>query len=251
MEDRIWTSEGKINIGNMPELPYALEEALNRLRINISFLRKDIRKIMVISTTPDEGKSFITMQLWRQMAGAGVDSVLVDADLRKSVMVEKYEMKAESGKLQGMTSYLSQDMSLQKVVYETNLEHAYLLPNIDNVVNPSMLLEGTSFKDALKELSENFRYVFIDAPPLGLVSDGEKIGSLCDGAVLVVRGGVTSKRMVQSSIRQLERAGCPLLGIVLNRVQGNGSGYYSKRYGKGYYGKHYYGKNAYGSDYYY
>lgn len=58
----------EVTIGNMPTLPYAVEEAVNRLRINISFLGSDIKKIMVISTMPDEGKSFVTMQLWRQMA---------------------------------------------------------------------------------------------------------------------------------------------------------------------------------------
>ena len=61
-----------------------------------------------------------------------------------------------------------------------------------------------------------------------------------DGAILVVRGGVTSKHLVKNSIRQLERAGCPLLGIVLNRVEGAKSGYYSKRYGSKYYGGKYY-----------
>ena len=63
------------------------------------------------------------------------------------------------------------------------------------------------------------------------MSDGEKIGSLCDGAILVVRGGMTSKGIVRNSIRQLERAGCPLLGIVLNRVESAKGGYYYKKYG--------------------
>ena len=52
----------------MPKLPYAVEEALNRLRVNVSFLGSKVKKIMVISSAPDEGKSFIAMQLWRQMA---------------------------------------------------------------------------------------------------------------------------------------------------------------------------------------
>ena len=50
----------EVTIGNMPTLPYAVEEAVNRLRINISFLGSDIKKIMVISTMPDEGKSFVS-----------------------------------------------------------------------------------------------------------------------------------------------------------------------------------------------
>ena len=90
--------------------------------------------------------------------------------------------------------------------------------------------------------------MFVDAPPLNLVSDGEKIGSLCDGALLVVRAGETPKAMVRNSIYQLEHAGCPVLGIALSRAKGAAGGYYHKYgnyYGKGYYGKGYYGKSDY------
>ncbi|MDY4893847.1 MAG: hypothetical protein SO130_10650, partial [Agathobacter sp.] len=65
-----FTPKNSAKIQNMPKLPYAIEEAMNRLRVNISFLGSDIKRILVVSTMPDEGKSFIAMQLWRQMAEA-------------------------------------------------------------------------------------------------------------------------------------------------------------------------------------
>ena len=68
------------------------------------------------------------------------------------------------------------------------------------------------------------------------VSDGERIGNLCDGAILCVRGNATSKALVRESVHQLERSGCPLLGIVLNRVGDSKTGYYHKYYGDKYYG---------------
>ena len=121
----------------------------------------------------------------------------------------------------------------------TDLEYGDILPNANNIVNPSLLLESSRFKNLLDLLSEKYRYVILDVPPLGLVSDGERIGHLCDGAILTVRGGVTPKSVVRNSIAQLERAGCPLLGIVLNRV-GAGSGrYYGKYYGRYYSSKYY------------
>ena len=237
----------KVKVENMPELPYAMEEAINRLRVNIGFLGKDVRKIMVISTLPDEGKSFVTMQLWRQMAETGTKSILIDADMRKSVTADKYEIKAEDGeKLRGTSHSLSGDYDLSDAILQTQWENGDLLPNVDNVVNPAMLLEGERFAGMLDELAKEYRYVFVDSPPLNLVSDGERIGNLCDGAILVVRGGQTSKSIVRNSIRQLERADCPLLGIVLNRVEGAKGGYYYKRYGGKYYG---YGKK-YGDQYY-
>lgn len=240
----------KVNIANMSELPYAMEEAINRLRINISFLGKDVRKIMVISTLPNEGKSFVTIQLWKQMANMGASSVLLDVDLRKSVMVEKYGITREDGKeVKGTSHYLAGDYPIEDAILHTDIEAGDILPNADNVVNPSMLIESSRFKEMLDYLEKNYRYVFLDSPPLDLVSDGEKIGSMCDGAILVVRGGSTSKRMVRYSIQQLERSGCPLLGIVLNRVEGSGGGYYYKKYGGKYYGG--YGKYGQYSDRYY
>jgi Mrp family chromosome partitioning ATPase len=61
----------RVKIENMPELPYAVEEALNRLRINTNFLGNEIKKIMVVSSEPNEGKSFVAMHLWRQLAMTG------------------------------------------------------------------------------------------------------------------------------------------------------------------------------------
>ena len=93
---------------NQVELPYSVEEAVNRLRINVSFLGSDVRKIMVVSSEPNEGKSFIAMNLWRQMALAGEKSILIDADMRKSVMIEQYGIKREDGKeVWGLSHYLS------------------------------------------------------------------------------------------------------------------------------------------------
>ena len=234
-------------IGVNPQLPYSIEEAVNRLRINVSFLGGDVRKIMVISSEPDEGKSFISMSLWKQMALAGTRSILVDADMRKSEMVRTYKISREDGKdLWGLTDFLSDNKKLEDCILTTDMPYGDLLPNANNVVNPSMLLESARFDDLLNGLATEYRYVFVDAPPLGLVSDGERIGHLCDGAILVVRSGFTPKSSVRNSIAQLERAGCPLLGIVLNRL-GAGTGKYGKYYGK-YYGR-YYGK-YYGKKYY-
>lgn len=236
----------KAIIGVNPQLPYSIEEAINRLRINVSFLGSDIRRIMVISSEPNEGKSFVTLNLWKQMASAGVKSILVDVDMRKSVMVQQYQISREDGKeLWGLTHFLSDNKKLEDCVLTTDLPCGDLLPNVNNVVNPSLLLENGRFEELLKILGEQYRYVFLDAPPLGLVSDGEKIGNLCDGAILVIHAGVTPTDVIRNSVAQLERANCPLLGIVLNRA-GAGAGKYG--YGK-YYGK-YYGRKYYTDKYY-
>ena len=234
--------DNKITFGVTPQIPYAIEEAVNRLRINIGFLGSDIRKIMLVSSEPNEGKSFVAMNIWSQMARAGEHAVLIDADMRNSVMCRTYDMAREDGgELMGLSHYLSGSAGIKDVMFHTQHPAGDIIPNVENTVNPSMLLETEKFRSLLDALADRYRYVFIDAPPLGLVSDAERIGNICDGAILCVRSGVTPKGVVRESVRQLERAGCPLLGIVLNRVSDSKGGYYGGRYGHKYGGK-YYGK---------
>ena len=219
---------------SIQELPYAVEESINRLRINVSFLGNEIKKIMVVSTLPNEGKSFVTMQMWKQMANAGIKSVLVDADMRNSVLVKKNDMERQDGKeMKGLVNYLAEDFSLDEVIYESPFENGYIIPNVENIINPSMLLESDKFGNMLNELSKDYRYVFVDAPPLGLVSDAEKIGSMCDGAILVIRSGEITRAEVKNSIKQLERSGCKILGVVLNRATDLKNKYSKQKYYSG------------------
>lgn len=224
----------KIKMNSIQELPYAVEESINRLRINVSFLGNEIKKIMVVSTLPNEGKSFVTMQMWKQMANAGIKSVLVDADMRNSVLVKKNDIELQDGKeMKGLANYLAEYYSLDEVIYESSFENGYIIPNVENIINPSMLLESDKFGNMLNELSQDYRYVFVDAPPLGLVSDAEKIGSMCDGAILVIRSGETTRAEVKNSIKQLERSGCKILGVVLNRVTDLKNKYSKEKYYSG------------------
>lgn len=230
----------------LPELPYAVEEALNRLRINIKFCGKNTRKILITSSIPNEGKSFVAVQLWKMLAEAGFPTVMVDLDLRKSVLKTRHDMSYEN-ELQGLDYYLSGLAEYEDVVYETNVKNGFIIPCSNVLENPSALFEDPRFEGLLNQLSKDYRYVIIDSPPLVDVADGALIASVCDGAVLIVRSGHTSKKLVKQSVQQLERVGCKLLGMVLNRVETNSHTYgkYYGRYGYGKYGEYYgYGKDA-------
>lgn len=234
-----------IEIGRTPQLPYSLQEAVNRLRINISFLGSDVRRILIASSEPNEGKSFLALNLWSQMAEAGENTILLDADMRNSSVCKRYGLRrTDGGEMKGTSHYLAGNAELAEVLMHTRYESGDMIANVENVINPSMLLESDRFSTLMTSMAKYYRYVFVDAPPLGIVSDAEKIGSLCDGAILCVRSGVTPKGVVRESVRQLERAGCPILGIVLNRVD-ESKGSYGRygRYGKyGHYGRYGYGR---------
>lgn len=234
MEKSKNSKDSMIKFGLTPILPYSMQEAINRLRINISFLGSDVRKIMIVSSEPNEGKSFVAINLWNQMAESGEKTLLIDADMRNSNICTKYALERMDGKaMKGTSHYLANNAKIEDVLMHTNYGEGDIMPNTENIINPSMLLDPEIFGRLLDEMAEQYRYVFVDVPPLGLVSDGELIGNMCDGAILCVRSGETPKRIVRDSVHQLERVGCPLLGIVLNRVSESKSGY--GRYGS-YYG---------------
>ena len=223
----------------LPELPYAVEEAMNRLRINIKFCGKNTRKILLTSCLPNEGKSTVSSYLWKMLAEAGFPTVLVDVDLRKSVMKSRFQIEYGED-MKGLNHYLSGMAEYEEVVYETNIQNGYLVPCTQLLENPSALLEDVRFRELLDKLAEHYRFVIIDTPPLGSVSDGALVASMCDGAVLVVRAGDTPKAMIRQSLHEIEQSGCKLLGTVLNRAEVK-----SRAYGK-YYGKY---ANKYGYGY--
>lgn len=229
----------------LPELPYAIEEAMNRLRINIKFCGKNTRKILLTSCLPNEGKSTVSSYLWKMLAEAGFPTVLVDVDLRKSVMKSRFQIEYGED-MKGLNHYLSGLAEYEEVVYETNIQNGYLVPCTQLLENPSALLEDVRFRELLDKLAEHYRFVIIDTPPLGSVSDGALVASMCDGAVLVVRAGDTPKAMIRQSLHEIEQSGCKLLGTVLNRAEVKSRAYgkyyskYANKYGYGYgygYGK--------------
>ena len=226
------------------DLPYAVEEAMNRLRINIKFCGKNTKKILITSSMPNEGKSSIAANLWRMLAEAGFPSVLVDVDLRKSVLKSRHKINWQEG-MADLGYYLSGQAEIEDVVYETQVEGAYMVPCMNLLESPSALLEDARFAELLDKLAESYRYVIIDSPPLGSVADAAQIASLCDGAALVVRAGETPRSLIKTSMQALEQVDCTLLGVILNRAE-TGSRAYKKYYGK--YSK-YYKKYGYGYGY--
>ena len=139
--------KGKVIFGLKPEIPYAIEEAVNRLRINISFLGSDVKKILIISSEPNEGKSFVAMNLWSQMARAGEKTILIDCDMRNSTMKAKYDLTREDGEeLKGTSHYLAGNAELDEVILSNDMNDGDLMVNADNIINPSMLLEHRRFE---------------------------------------------------------------------------------------------------------
>lgn len=238
----------QITLKNIISKDYAYEEAIKTLRTNIQFCGSNIRTIMFTSSIPNEGKSSITFALARSLAQTGKKVLLIDADIRKSVLVSRYQLEKD---VYGLSQLLSGQKKLEDVLYSTNVEFLDVIFSGPFSPNPAELLEEQLFTDLVDQAKMEYDYIIIDTPPITNVIDGAIVARVCDGAALVVESGAISYRIAQRVKQQMEKTGCRLLGVVLNKVGGENSGYYSKYYGTyGKYGKYsrYYGKEYGGLD---
>lgn len=239
----------QITLKNIVSRDYAYEEAIKTLRTNIQFCGSNIRTIMFTSSVPNEGKSSITFALARSLAQTGKRVLLVDADIRKSVFVSRYQLEQD---VYGLSQFLSGQKKLEDVLYSTNVESLEVIFSGPFSPNPSELLEEQLFTDLVELVREEYDYVIIDTPPITNVIDAAIVAKVCDGAAIVVESGAISYRIAQRVKQQMEKTGCRILGVVLNKVGGENGGYYSRYYGSyGKYGKQYgryYGKEDGGLD---
>lgn len=221
------------------EYTYAMREELKTLRTNLQFCGDDKRVILITSSAAGEGKSATSLNLAVSLTGLGKKVILVDADIRKSVMVSRLQKGTVN---YGLAHFLAGQCQVSEAVCAVrNVEGLHMMFSGPSVPNPTELLSSSRFEKMILAFRKVYDYIIIDGPPLGLVVDSAIIAKSCDGAAIVVAAGMVKYRFVQTVKEKLLNAGCPVLGVILNKVDRDGGGkYYRKHYGK-YYGE-YYGK---------
>lgn len=223
-----------ITISELENMDFYGKEAYKTLRTNIEFAGEDTKVITVTSCMPNEGKSSVTMNLALSLAEAGKSVLMIDADMRKSVMAGRYKIKNAK---KGLSHYLSGQCNMDEMLSVTNIDKFHMVVAGPVPPNPSELLTGKRFEEFLKKMKTVYEYIIIDCPPLGSVVDGLIVGKLSDGVIMVIESEGVSYKFAQRVKKQLEMADCKILGAVLNKVSLKSNSYYKK-----YYGKHYYYK---------
>lgn len=206
---------------------YFIDEAYKTLRANIQFCGTDVKAIAITSCHPNEGKSTMAIEVAKSLAEAGKKVLLVDADLRKSVIVKKH---ASSSGICGLSQYLSGQSTLDEVLFATQVEGFHIIFSGQFPANPVELLGSSAFKRMIKEQTQIYDYVLIDTPPLGVVIDCAVIANACDSAIMVLAAEKVSLRRANVIKNQLSKSGVHILGVVLNKVR-NGRMRYPKPYG--------------------
>ena len=227
-----------LSITNFAPLNYAASEAVNMLCTNLSFSGENVKKIMLTSCHASEGKSYLSMNIMRTMAKLGRSVVLVDCDLRRSMIIQKYGIQFAAGEQPvGLSHLLAGMVDESAVIYETNIPGAYMVPVGRKVSNSLPLLNSARFQKLLDDLSHQFDYVIIDAPPIGLVIDAAQIAKFCDGTLLVVGYNSVRRQELVDAKEQIDQSGCPILGAVMNMTEYDS--YLSKKYSYKSYYSHY------------
>jgi capsular exopolysaccharide synthesis family protein len=200
---------------------------------------RNAKLLLVTSTLPGEGKSFVTTNLALAFASQGQRTVVVDCDLRKPNVQNSFRLQTTKG----VISYCSQAASLDEIIVRN------VHPNLDVITTggrakiPAQLLNSKEFEALVDELGKHYDRVLFDTPPLGAVSDALNILPLMDGVIFTIRFNRVRRKAAQRSARRLLAANVAVFGAVLNDMSMDlASEYYGEYYDKSY--KEYYDLNV-------
>lgn len=212
----------KISIKLPGDNDFFTQEAYKVLRTNLQFCGQDIQVIAITSCNENEGKTTVALHLARSLAELGKEVLLVDADMRKSVLAGR---NSNAKDVVGLSELLTGMVALGEARYQTQYPTLQLIFAGKYPPNPVELLNGKYFSALIKETRKAYQYVIIDTPPLGRVIDAAVVAPNCDGTVLVV-GNSTRYRQAQDVVEQLKKSGSKILGVVRNNTKKKDSAYY-------------------------
>jgi protein-tyrosine kinase len=191
-------------------------EQFRTLRSRLYRLRekRPMRTVLVTSTVPNEGKTFVALNLAQAIAHQHERrALLIDADLRASTL--HIPMGAPSWP--GLADYLRGEADEFSIIQASPQNNLFFIPAGRSVSNPAELLSNNQLKGMLDRLAPLFDWVILDAPPVLPVSDANVLAGLCDGVLFVVRAASTAFDLAQTACQGFR--GKNLIGVVLNRAE--------------------------------
>jgi capsular exopolysaccharide synthesis family protein len=205
-----------------------LDEAFRVLRTNLrlSTVEDGAGTILVTSPGAGDGKSFVASCLAVTLALGKHRVILVDADLRRPTMHERFRISQEPG----VSELLTGQVSMADVRHHSSYEYLDLLSSGAHPPNPSELLDSQRFKDLLVQLKQEYDWVIIDSPPVMPVTDAIVIAAAGADVIMVTSAEATPLPALRGALEQLGRTQARILGAVLNRADLRRRGYYYTDY---------------------
>lgn len=224
--------EGKekdLIVHNDPKSP--ISEGLRTIRTNLQFsnVDKQMKKIMITSSMPGEGKSFTTANLATAFAQDGSKVIMIDCDMRKGRLHKIFEISNSKG----LSNLLIDNVekNYKKYIKKTNIENLSIIPSGMIPPNPSELLNSEANKKLISILEEEYDYVIFDCVPINGLPDSLIMANLVNKAIIVCAAGVTPTELLQKTKTSLENVDAEIAGIVINKTKGSYNKYYGHYYG--------------------
>ena len=208
-----------------------ISEGLRTIRTNLQFsnIDKKMKKIMITSSMPGEGKSFTSANLATAFAQDGAKVIMVDCDMRKGRLHKIFEIS----NAKGLSNLLIDDVTknYKKYIKKTSIENLSIIPAGVIPPNPSELLNSEANKKLIALLEKNYDYVIFDCVPINGLPDSLIMANLVNKAIIVCAANTTPTELLQKTKSSLENVDADIAGIVINKTKGSYNKYYGHYYG--------------------
>lgn len=194
--------------------------------LKINDISRNAKVLLLTSTLPSEGKSFVTTNMALTSALHGERVLLIDADLRVPNVAKSMGVDTTHGLLTLLEGTDSIETALQKNVYP-NLD---VLPTGGRAKNPTQLINSSQFRDLLETLRGQYDRIYIDSPPVGAVSDAISMLPMVDGVIYVIKFNNVKRKTAKLNVHRVMDANVPIFGAVLNQISAVSAGYYYNSY---------------------
>jgi capsular exopolysaccharide synthesis family protein len=203
-------------------------EKFRVLGLKLRHLREQrkLKRIVITSSIPEEGKSLIAANLaLNQSRSKVLNTVLVDGDLRRPELAHRFGFHRN---LPGLSEVLRGERQLSEVVYKLEGTGLWFLPAGMTPENPLEVMQSGRLQQLLERLEAFFDWIVIDTPPIRPLADTSLWMKLADGVLLVTREGVCEKKQLERALEVIDRS--TMLGVVVNSCSSNEQKYYYSRY---------------------
>jgi len=203
-----------------------------RTAVLLSKAAMESRCILITSSQPKEGKTFVSANLAIAFSQIQRKVVLLDCDLRNPMIHKVFKIENKYG----LNSFLLNTKNLNEIILSSPINNLDIILTGHRAPRPAELLSLPAFKKLLESLKEKYDYVIIDSPPVLPIADTAIIAPYVDMILLILMNEGTPRKSAMLAIDRLQSLGCPLFGCILNSVDLEGrSNYYYKYYNYSYY----------------
>ena len=209
-----------ISIKN-PKSP--ISESYRGIRTSIEFSNIDskMKVITITSAMQNEGKSTVISNLAVNFANLEKKVLLLEGDLRNPSVHRMFNIS----NAKGVTDILLDNNEFAECVHCTDIKNLHVLTSGPIPPNPSEMLSSNKMREFINDLKEDYDYIFIDTPPIGVVTDAGIISNYSDGCVFVVGSKQCDVEMAKLAKQKLDDVGANIIGAVLNKFESEVSGY--------------------------